>query len=60
MQNDPYSPLELYNLKDDPQETNNLIEKAPRIAREMQAAIAGHIQRGGQVPWQAPEPAENR
>lgn len=57
LQNDPYSPLELYHLDNDPQETSNVIQKTPRVARELQAAIARHIQRGGQVPWQPPETA---
>lgn len=53
-QNDPYSPLELYNLADDPQETLNLIHRAPQVAREMEAALRTHIRRGGAVPWQRP------
>ena len=55
LQNDPWSPLELYNLREDPQETTNRIDQAPRIARELRAALRAHIQRGGQVPWQAPD-----
>lgn len=56
MQNDPYSPLELYNLKDDPQETRNLIDAERQVGRRLQSSLQSHIQRGGQLPWQpAPE-----
>jgi arylsulfatase A-like enzyme len=55
LQNDPYSPLELYNLKDDPQEQSNLAGKAPRVMQELSAALRAHIQRGGAVPWQQAE-----
>ncbi|HEY1082276.1 MAG TPA: sulfatase-like hydrolase/transferase [Prosthecobacter sp.] len=55
MQNDPYSPLELYNLKNDPQEKNNLMGKAPKVFNQMSAALRQHVQRGGSVPWQRPE-----
>jgi hypothetical protein len=54
LQNDPYSPLELYNLKDDPQERSNVIQQNPRIARELQAALRLQVQRGGVAPWQPP------
>ena len=54
MQNDPFSPWELYNLKSDPQERTNVIKENPRVAREMQAALRTHIQRGGATPWQSP------
>lgn len=54
MQNDPYSPLELYNLKEDPQEKTNLSSKAPQVFRELSGALRGHIQRGGTIPWQKP------
>jgi arylsulfatase A-like enzyme len=54
LQNDPYSPLELYNLKEDPQERKNVIQQNPRIARELQTALRLHVQRGGATPWQPP------
>jgi len=56
LQNDPYSPLELYNLKNDPHETTNVATKAPKVFNELSAALARHIQRGGGVPWQGQEP----
>jgi hypothetical protein len=52
MQNSPYAPLELYNLKDDPKEKDNVIAKAPKVARELEASLRAHIQRGGATPWQ--------
>mgnify|MGYP001187710769 CR=1 FL=1 len=52
MQNDPFSPLELYNLKADPQETTNVATKAPKIFRELSESLRSHIQRGGSTPWQ--------
>jgi arylsulfatase A-like enzyme len=55
MQNTPYTPLELYNLKDDPQEKNNLIGKAPKVFKELSTALRQHIQIGGSTPWQKPE-----
>ncbi|MCX6951559.1 MAG: sulfatase-like hydrolase/transferase [Verrucomicrobia bacterium] len=54
LQNSPYSPLELYNLKDDPQEKTDLFAKNPKIARELQAALRLHVQRGGGTPWEPP------
>lgn len=54
LQNDPYSPLELYNLKNDPGETTNLATKAPKVFNELSAALASRIQRGGSTSWQKP------
>ncbi|WP_395740091.1 sulfatase [Prosthecobacter sp.] len=55
MQNTPYTPLELYNLKNDPQEKTNLMGKAPKVFKELSDALRRHVQIGGATPWQAPE-----
>jgi arylsulfatase A-like enzyme len=54
LQNDPFSPLELYHLKEDPQERNNLAATDERVRREMVHALRTHVQRGGATPWQKP------
>ena len=60
MQNSSFEPLELYNLKNDPQEKNNLISKEPAVVRELSAALRRQIQRGGLVPWQPPTTENTR
>jgi len=52
MQNDPYSPLELYHLKEDPQEQNDLAKSNRQKFRELQQAMQAQIQAAGSVPWQ--------
>ena len=54
MQNDSFSPLELYNLKADPQEKTNLAATNKKLVNELGAALRQHIQRGGATPWQPP------
>jgi arylsulfatase A-like enzyme len=54
MQNDPFSPLELYNLKTDPQEKINLAATNRKMFNELSTALRQHIQRGGATPWQKP------
>jgi arylsulfatase A-like enzyme len=54
MQNDPWSPLELYNLKADPQEKNDVAAMNKQVVNELGAALRQHIQRGGAIPWQRP------
>ena len=56
MQNDPWSPLELYNLKSDPQEQTNLATQAPKVFRELSETLRQHIQHGGTTAWQAAKP----
>jgi arylsulfatase A-like enzyme len=55
LRNDPFSPYELYQLKKDPQEKNNLATTDKKIFEELAAEIRHHIQRGGITPWQPPE-----
>ena len=54
LQNDPYSPLELYNLREDPYEQRNLASGDPGRVDELRAVLRRHIQRGGATPWQPP------
>ncbi len=60
MQNDPYSPLELYNLREDPQEKQNRAAAEKKIFTELSAALRAHMQRGGSVPWQPPSPDKGK
>jgi arylsulfatase A-like enzyme len=56
LQDSPFAPLELYNLRDDPGETTNLADKRKDVVRELDAALRAQMQRAGAVPWQAPGP----
>ncbi|MFB3828529.1 MAG: sulfatase [Bryobacteraceae bacterium] len=52
LQNSPFDPYELYNLKTDPRETRDLARAETARYRELAAALARHVQRAGAVPWQ--------
>ena len=52
LQDSPFAPLELFDLKSDPQETTDLAKQQPRTFQELSAALREHIQQGGAVPWQ--------
>jgi len=51
VQNSPYEPMELYNLKDDPQEQKPLGRKN-KMYRKLFTALRNHIIEAGAVPWQ--------
>lgn len=54
LQNSPYQPMELYNLKEDPLEQNNVIAQQPEVYKQLNNLLMMHIQKSGQVPWQQP------
>jgi arylsulfatase A-like enzyme len=60
LQNSPFAPQELYNLRQDPKEQNNVINKERQIFQQLAADLRREIQRYGSVPWQEPlEPASS-
>ncbi len=54
LQNDPFSPLELYNIADDPLETTDLSRKNRKEFSELSAILRAQIQEGGKTPWRKP------
>ncbi len=54
LQNSPFEPLEMYNLKTDPLEQNDLVRKNTGKYQEMATALRKQIQIGGAIPWQKP------
>ena len=52
LQNSPFEAQELYNLKEDPYETINLIESEPAQYELINSLMMKYIQEGGKVPWQ--------
>ncbi|RRB06877.1 sulfatase-like hydrolase/transferase [Larkinella rosea] len=53
LQANPFSPYELYNLKDDPKEATNLAGQEKAKANELTLLLMNHIQQSGSVPWQS-------
>ncbi|GMU21913.1 MAG: sulfatase [Phycisphaerae bacterium] len=54
LQSAPFSPLELYNLQQDPREEHDLAAANRPIVQELSAVMRRHILQSGQVPWQKP------
>jgi len=51
VQNSPFEPMELYNLKDDPKEERPLGLKHP-MYRKLWNALQNHVSQAGAIPWQ--------
>ncbi|MGD8499187.1 MAG: sulfatase-like hydrolase/transferase [Phycisphaerales bacterium] len=51
VQNSPFEPMQLYNLRADPQEQNPLGKKH-RMYQKLFAALRNHIIEAGAVPWE--------
>ena len=51
LQNTPYEPMQLFNLKDDPQEQNP-VTNDPAIYNKLSTMLREHINASGQIPWQ--------
>jgi arylsulfatase A-like enzyme len=54
LQDSPFAPPELYDLKSDPMETTDLAAKNRKVFNELSTALREQIQRGGAVPWKKP------
>ena len=52
--NHPFEPYQLYNLKTDPLEKNDLAETKRNKYVELATALRRHYQRAGSTPWQKP------
>lgn len=52
LQNSPFGLQELYNLKEDPYETLNLIESEPEQYKLLNGLMMKQLQSAGNVPWQ--------
>jgi len=51
VQNSPFEPMELYNLKEDPREQNPL-DRRHKMYRMLSTALRNHIIEAGAVPWE--------
>lgn len=53
VRNSPFAPMELFNLREDPREEQDVAGEHRGVFRELADALRRQVQRGGAVPWQA-------
>lgn len=52
LRNKPGMPMELYNLKNDPLEKENVINQNITLYKELNKKLMLNIQKGAEIPWQ--------
>ncbi|MCX6214739.1 sulfatase-like hydrolase/transferase [Spirosoma sp.] len=52
LQDSPYRPLELYNLKEDPLEKTNRASDRPEEFRRLEKLMREHTRQSGAIPWE--------
>ncbi len=52
VQNTPYAPLEIYDLKNDPYEEQPLTPTEVALYEDLRFQLQNHIRKSGAVPWQ--------
>ena len=60
MQNDPFSPLELYHLEKDPQEKVDLAGSRPSKLNDLTDRLRRRVMSSGSVPWRKPTPIQKK
>ena len=60
MQNDPFSPLELYHLETDPQEKVDLAGSRPSKLNDLTGRLRRRVRSSGSVPWRKPTPIQKK
>jgi arylsulfatase A-like enzyme len=55
VQDSPFTPLELFNLRTDPEETKNVAGNEPEVFKALSAELRRQVQRGGTIGWQKPD-----
>lgn len=58
LQNSPFEPFKLFNVREDPLEEHDLAEQDPGTVSRLSRALRLRIQKAGAVPWQPGPPSE--
>ena len=55
VQDSPFAPLQVFNLRTDPEETKNVAGNEPEVFKALSAELRRQVQRGGTIGWQKPD-----
>ncbi len=59
LQNSPFEPFKLFNVREDPLEEHDLAEQDPGTVSRLSRTLRLRIQKAGAVPWQPGPPPES-